>query len=462
MATPTCSSAHRSDAFDRRMFLRGVAGAGVVALGTTPVLAPTGSASVAQPGLSPYGPLRPADANGWLLPEGFSSRVVAVGGEAIGDHVWHPFSDGGACFAAPDGGWVYVSNSEVFSPAKRGGASAVAFDREGNVVDAYPILRGTTANCAGGATPWGTWLSCEEHDDGIAWECDPLRRSSGTPRPALGRFRHEAVAADPQTQTLYLTQDAPDGVFYRFTPATWGDLSSGVLDAAVFASDGTVSWVRVEDPGAKRGPAQDSAPGATRFDGAEGVVLAGRSVVFTTKGDNRLLAVDLDTNRHRVVWDGREPLIGADNLTVDVRTGDLFACEDGGNMEIGILTAEGQVAPFARIDGQASSELTGVAFSPDQRRMYVSSQRAPTRLRLRDLIPESEDDRTIGVVYELSGPFRGAGVPVVTVAPDLPRGDDAGFPGAVVAAGVTAGAAVLGGLVLLRERTTRHRAEQPR
>jgi hypothetical protein len=462
MATSLRASEHPAAAFDRRVLLRGAVGIGAAALLATPGVTDAASAAVAEPGPSPYGALWPADGNGWLLPEGFSSRVVAVGGEAIGDHVWHPFSDGGACFAAPDGGWVYVSNSEVLVPEKKGGASALRFDRDGRVVDAYPVLRGTTANCAGGATPWGTWLSCEEHEAGLAWECTPLERSSGTARPALGRFRHEAVAADPQTQTLYMTQDAPDGLLYRFTPATWGDLASGVLDAAVFAADGSVSWVRVEDPAARRGAAQDSAPGATRFNGAEGVVLAGRSVVFTTKGDNHLLAIDLDTSRHRIVWDGREPLIGADNLAVDVRTGDLFACEDGGNMEIGIISAAGQVAPFARIDGQADSELTGVAFSPDQSRMYVSSQRAPTRLRLRDLIPETEDDRTIGVVYEISGPFRGAGAPVVTVVPAVEHGGNGGIPASAVAAGLAAGAVVLGGLVLLRERTTRHRPEGPR
>jgi len=79
-------------------------------------------------------------------------------------------------------------------------------------------------------------------------------------------------------------------------------------------------------------------------------------------------------------------LTGVDNVTVS-RSGDVFVAEDGGDMQVVILSPEGEVAPFLQIFVEGS-ELTGPGFSPDGRRFYFSSQRNPGR------------------TYEINGPFR--------------------------------------------------------
>lgn len=181
------------------------------------------------------------DVNGVRLPRGFSSRIVARSGQppiSGSSYRWPGSPDGGACFASAGGGWVYVANSELTAGA--GGVGALRFNAAGDVVDAYPILHGTTLNCDGGPTPWGTWLSCEEYPQGRVWECDPSGRAAAVVRPALGVFSHEAVAIDPTAGCLYLTEDAPAGRFYRFTPAASAqgrvDLSAGMLEVAAVAA----------------------------------------------------------------------------------------------------------------------------------------------------------------------------------------------------------------------------------
>ena len=107
--------------------------------------------------------------------------------------------------------------------------SAVRFDAEGEIADAYRILEGSTSNCAGGPTPWGTWLTCEEPLDkrGRVWECDPTGATEAVVHDAMGIWNHEAAAVDPEGEAVYLTEDDPAGLLYRYTPAAYPDLSEG-------------------------------------------------------------------------------------------------------------------------------------------------------------------------------------------------------------------------------------------
>lgn len=356
-------------------------------------------AAGAQPGPSPYGPLEPVNPSGLMLPKGFTSRVVARTGQKVAGtaYTWHPAPDGGACFA--DGtGWIYVSNSEV--PAT-GGVGAVRFASDGKIVGAYRTLANTNVNCAGGATPWQTWLSCEEVDRGYVYETDPFGVKAAIRRPAMGRFKHEACASDPDRKVIYLTEDVPDGCLYRFKPTVWGDLSSGTLEVMVGATSqtsGPVTWKPVPDPDGSPTATRNQVSGAKRFNGGEGCYYAAGVCWFTTKGDNRVWAYDAATSTISLTYDdslvnGTPPLTGVDNVTRS-SGGDLFVAEDGGNMEICIITPNGIVAPFLRVPNQSGSEITGPAFNPAGNRFYFSSQRG------------TSGTSGGGITYEVTGPFR--------------------------------------------------------
>ena len=390
---------------DRRTFLRaGVTAAGLLtfgrALGRFDV---AGAAGTAAPGPGPYGALAGApDANGLILPPGFTSRVVAEAGQAMPGtgYTWHTDPDGGAVFPMSDGGWLYASNQEERLVLNGGGVGVLRFAANGNVVDAYRILDGTYTNCAGGPTPWGTWLSCEEHPFGQVWECDPTKPGQGVPRPAMGRFWHEAVAVDPVGKRLYMTEDAFNGergYFYRFTPTTYPNLASGQLEAASVADDGTVTWVEVDTA---TPVVPDSVDGATMFPGGEGVWYHDGVVFFTTKSDDKVWRLDVAASKITVLYDpagmASPPLTGVDNCIVS-RSGDLFVAEDGGNMEVVIITPDGVVAPFLRVVGHDASEVSGTAFDPSGTRLYFTSMRG-------EIGRPSLD----GVVYEVTGPFRAA------------------------------------------------------
>ncbi|HWJ62293.1 MAG TPA: alkaline phosphatase PhoX [Acidimicrobiales bacterium] len=407
---------------DRRQFLQRAIAAGA---GAAVIPSAMASAQTAKPGESPYGELATEpDENGLLLPEGFTSRILAIGGETVAgtDYTWHAFPDGAATFPADDGGWIYACNSEVtgaFAP-DQGGVSAIRFDADGEVADAYRILEGSTSNCAGGPTPWGTWMSCEEplNKRGRLWECDPTGEKEAVAHEAMGLWNREAAAVDPEGEAVYMTEDAPDGLLYRYTPTAYPDLAAGELHAAVVADDGSVTWAEVPDPSAQSKPTKTQVDDATTFNGGEGIWYDRGSIYFTSKGDDKVHHIDLAEQRYEVIWDSNATedgtvgavLSGVDNITVDHATGDLFVAEDGGNMEVVLISADGLVAPFVRVaEDPTGSEITGPCLSPDRTRLYFSSQRGPSPKMLKEVIPGCTfDSRNAGITYEITGPFREA------------------------------------------------------
>jgi hypothetical protein len=411
---------HTSFQLNRRAFLRaGLSTAGAMALGPA-FFERAFAAGPVTVGPGPYGPLQPFDANGIALPPGFTSRQIARGAELVPGtlYPWHNATDGQATFPTltggqPDGGWILVANSEVPLPGG-GGVSGVEFDSSGRLERAYRVLAGTTLNCAGGPAPWGKWLSCEEHAQGMVHECDPAKLNLGVARPALGAFSHEAVSVDPVNEQLYLTEDEPDGCLYRFTPASYPDLSAGLLEVAVGTVPGTITWTAVPNPlGGAANPTRHQVPSAAHFDGGEGTWHDEGIVYFTTKGDSRVWTYDVASSTIEILYDEAAvgpdaPLSGVDNITVSPN-GEIFVCEDGRDHDICMITPDFEVSRFLKLDPVKhagppegtpfeDNETVGVVFSPDGRRMYFGAQRSFGVVGI-PLLPA-------GVVYEISGPFR--------------------------------------------------------
>ncbi|MGW8377163.1 alkaline phosphatase PhoX [Streptomyces sp. ODS28] len=429
----------------------GALGVGIAFSGAIPELFSGTAAAQGTGGASGYGPLVP-DPKGVLdLPKGFRYRILSREGEQLrsGEGKVPSHHDGMAAFRGTREGrtWL-VRNHEnrmdakvpvptvkglTYDPEAKGGCTALEVDGRGELLRERVAIAGTSTNCAGGPSPWGTWLTCEEtefrageegytKDHGFIFEVGYSRRrpTSVEPLTAMGRFQHEAVAFDPRTGVVYETEDAfdkPFGLFYRFLPEkpngghgslhAGGELQAmrvpGVPDLSVVQETGKsftgIEWVKVPDPLAKETPVrfQDFGKGGiTHAQKLEGCYWGGSCVYFVSsyaktkegsKADHfgqiwryeprsrRLTLVIVFGPDTDVQLPGDEP----DNITL-APSGGLMVCEDGeGAQHVFGVTRRGTVYPMARGRQNIGTpekpewgEFAGVTFSPDQRTMFVN------------------------------------------------------------------------------------------
>ena len=460
---------------DRRTFLA----LGGAALGVAPFQAlatrsaagvhrqaPSGAGTRSEAG---YGPLRPVrDETTGLpllhLPAGFRYLTFGWTGDPLVDgRPTPPAHDGMAAFAAGGSRIRLVRNHEVrtggafadrplYDAIGGGGTTTVEFDTgSGTVHDAWTSLAGTAVNCAGGPTPWGSWLTCEETVHGPGWNPPPVQggtipdyrrphgyvfevpaegAATGEPFRAMGRFVHEAVSIDPATGIVYETEDQEASGFYRFLPVEAGNLAAGgrLEMLAIAGAPGTdlrtgrtvgawlpVSWAPIADPDPAE-VAEDSvfrqgaAGGGATFARLEGTWYGdGRIYIVSTTGGEagagQVWEYDPSGERLRLVFEspGEDVLDMPDNLCVSPRGG-LVLCEDGDtdNFVRG-LTLDGAIFPFARnnvvLRGERNGfggdfrarEFAGATYSPDGRWLFVNAQ-------------------TPGITFAVTGPWADGGL----------------------------------------------------
>jgi len=454
----------------RRNFLKS-ATATSVAFAGLPALAGCARADgITQPWLNQvegYGELVPDPAGLFDLPEGFTYEVISTVGDAMTDGLVAPGDfDGMACFARADGKWVLVRNHELnpdeieksaFGPDAAGlelidrdkvhdwtddgaphlgGTSHLVVDPETlEVTEQYMSLAGTINNCAGGPTPWGSWITCEETewqaggdarvDHGYCFEVPADATGLVTPVPitGMGRFRHEAIAVDPASGCVYETEDRRGlALFYRYIPDVPGELARGgrLQALAVRGQPGLdtrnwtgnslpvgdwleVEWVDladVENPDndlAERGHAD----GAAMFTRGEGLWWGENECYFacTDGGPERIGQIfryqpspfegtDRESEQPGrlqlfVQSDDARVMEKCDNVCV-APWGDLIVVEDGDEDQyIRGVTPEGRVYTIGRnADADAlgeKSEICGPCFSPDGSTLFFNIQRNPGR-----------------------------------------------------------------------------------
>jgi uncharacterized protein len=434
---------------DRRGFFRhsaevgGRALAGFAALnalsGATASAAVGVTRPVAAAGDGGYGPLKEAGKE-LSLPKGFSYEVLGVEMSVMSDGCATPGRHDGMCaFPLPNGNIRLIRNHEVenqpagnsavgdvataYDPGAGGGTTSLEIDpvtRE--VVRDFVSLNGTWRNCAGGPTPWGTWLSCEEaffgpesgfgQRHGYVFEVPVTRERSEITQPiiGMGRFVHEAVAVDPTSGIVYQTEDHFQAGCYRFLPnepyrdGQPGNLHAGgrlqmlaILDRPRYETHRhqhvgrslPVTWVDIADPNPLGGPNDFQAvfnqgydAGGARFSRLEGAWYANGNIyiVSTSGGDRELGQVwqyrpeGPDGGVLTLIFESRSRgvLKRPDNMCVSPN-GCILVCEDANERRQYLrgITPEGRVFDIAANIGN-DTELAGVTFSPDGRTLFFN------------------------------------------------------------------------------------------
>lgn len=411
----------------RRQFLTllGVSTATTTALNPLKLFYQRAAAGTAPRGLG-YGNLVPDPQGIFDLPQGFQYRVLAYSGGKLSNGQPVPLSpDGMAAFPLPDGKTALICNHEIgvgqnpgaiadreflYDDIQAGGTSTLVINQNREVEDHYISLAGTMRNCAGGATPWGTWISCEEdittpqlngnlrQKHGYNFEVSPTGIAKAVPLKAMGRFNHEAIAVDPATGYVYQTEDRNDSCIYRYKPNKCGDLAAGgQLEALAIQGQPTydttqkfplnkpfpVTWIPLDDVDPETDTLRYTAQakGAAIFKRGEGMIYGQGKIYWTcTSGGDRsrgqIFAYEPATNRLSLFVEAASSgvLEYPDNLTV-APFGDLIVCEDGGGEQFLYgVNPQGECYKFAR-NALNESELAGVCFSPDGQTMFVNIQR---------------------------------------------------------------------------------------
>ncbi|MGB7394356.1 MAG: alkaline phosphatase PhoX [Pricia sp.] len=391
------------------------------------------------------------------LPEGFSYKIISRAGDRMGDGFLVPARpDGmGAFPGASDGKVILVrnhenspepfenspfgNNNELLSKLRPnriydagrgrtpslGGTTTLVFDeRNQQIEEQYLSLVGTNRNCAGGVTPWGSWLSCEEDvttkggnvekDHGFVFEVPAAQRKPIDPVPIkeMGRFNHEAVAVDPETGIVYQTEDRHDGLIYRFVPNVKGKLQKGGRlqalalkesksfdtrnwDGPLMPSDRPmeVEWLDVDDVLSPKDDLRFRGfeKGATRFARGEGIWFGDGELYFacTNGGPNQYGQVfryrlspeeGNESNASKAATlelfaesKDKTVLHMCDNLTI-APWGDLILSEDNGELNhIRGIRPNGEVYTFAT-NKSSGSEFAGAVFSPSGKTLFVNIQ----------------------------------------------------------------------------------------
>jgi secreted PhoX family phosphatase len=465
-----------SMALDRRSFLRrGVASAAAVGVAAGPFAGLGNAARNRGPKLAPenggYGPLVPIpeiDSGEVLLhlPEGFEYRLLSRIGTPMSDGFPTPArSDGMAAFGYK-GKTRLIRNHEVtfqnphIGPAATaydknsgGGTTTLEINRDRTVAASWVSLNGTNFNCAGGATPWDSWITCEETTNGpdanvtftgvtinleqkhgylfeVPVSRDAGELVKGEPIRAAGRFAHEAVAVDPASGALYLTEDdfAYASGLWRYLPPNNPFKDKRVADGGRLQvlrvkgkpnydttrdqTEGValpVEWVDIEDPDPTlpQGIANDPAArwvyeheaepqGAAKFSRLEGIDYFNRQIFFVSTqgggppfvgrppsggfgdGWGQVWMYDIRSETLTLVYESPSQAVldMPDNITISPRRKSVLLCEDssGANYLRG-LTQDGLLFDFAlnAYPGATGDEFAGATFGPDKT-LYVNLQ----------------------------------------------------------------------------------------